>query len=163
MLILSLDPSLSSTGYAVIDSDTLKLVCKGKINTSAKDSTDDRIEQIITKLSFLPEAPHVILEDGFIGKNAKTGLQLSELRGAIIFYFRQQKHVVVHRQPSEIRKDFGLPGNAKKEQVAEEVLKYYPYLEAQIGPYSDKANKQKTSDIYDAISIGLSYILNLKE
>jgi hypothetical protein len=70
---------------------------------------------------------------------------------------------VIHQQPSEIRKNFGLPGNAKKEQVATEVLKYYPYLDSQIGPYSDKANKQKTSDIYDAISIGLSYILNLKE
>ena len=163
MLVLSLDPSLSSTGYAIIDSDTLKLICKGKLNTSSKDTTDDRIEQIVNRLNFLPEAPHVILEDGFIGNNAKTGLQLSELRGAIIFNFRQRNCIVVHRLPSEIRKNFGLSGNAKKEEVSKEVLKYYPYLETQIGPYSDKANKQKTSDIYDAISIGLSYILNLKE
>ncbi len=69
----------------------------------------------------------------------------------------------MHRQPKEIRKNFGLSGAAKKEEVAQEVLKYYPFLEQQIGPYSDKNNKQKTSDIYDAISIGLSYILNLEE
>ena len=151
MLILSLDPSLSSTGYAVIESDTKKLVCKGKINTSAKDPTDDRIEQIITKLSFLPESSHVILEDGFIGKNAKTGLQLSELRGAIIFYFRQQKRTVVHQLPSEIRKNFGLPGNSKKEQVAEEVLKYYQLATQIVG-------KEQTTNQF--FRIGASRLTN---
>ena len=54
--------------------------------------------------------------------------------------------------------NFGLPGNAKKEEVANAVLSIYPNLLEEIGPYSDKSNKQKTSDIYDSISIGLSYI-----
>ena len=163
MVILALDPSLSSTGYAVIESDTRRLVCKGKINTSTKDSTDDRIQEIIYRLSFLPEASHIVLEDGFIGANIQSGLKLAELRGALIFHYKYIKKEVVHRQPKEIRKNFGLSGAAKKEEVAQEVLKYYPFLEQQIGPYSDKNNKQKTSDIYDAISIGLSYILNLEE
>lgn len=163
MVILSLDPSLSSTGYAVIESDTKRLVCKGKINTSSKDTTDDRIQEIILRLSYLPEASHIILEDGFIGANVQSGLKLAELRGALIFYYRYNNKTVVHQQPKEIRKNFKLSGAAKKDEVAQEVLKYYPFLEQQIGPYSDKNNKQKTSDIYDAISIGLAYILNLEE
>ena len=166
MNILALDPSLSSTGFAVIDSISKKLIVESKITTVNKDNTDTRIQTILNKLILIAEVYNVqdvILEDGFIGKNAKTGLQLSELRGAIIFYFKYQKHKVIHQLPSEIRKNFGLPGNSKKEDIAKEVLKYYPNLEEEIGPYSDKANKKKTSDIYDAISIGLSYIINLKE
>ncbi len=166
MNVLALDPSLSSTGYAIIDSTNNRLITKGRVTTSSKDDTDTRVQIILRQLIWIVENRNiqdVILEDGFVGKNAKTGLQLSELRGAIIFYFKRNKHVVVHQLPSENRKNFKLPGNAKKEEVAKEVLKYYPNLEQEIGPYSDKANKQKTSDIYDAISIGLSYIIQLKE
>ena len=163
MYILSLDPSLSSTGYSIIDSHTKELIQKGKINTSSKYNTDDRIQLIIKALEVLPSVPRVILEDGFIGVNGKTGMQLAQLRGALIAYYKYHNYIVIHQEPSEIRKNFGLKGNAKKDEVAQEVLKYYPTLIQEIGPYSDKANKQKTSDIYDAISIGLSYILNLKE
>jgi crossover junction endodeoxyribonuclease RuvC len=105
----------------------------------------------------------VILEDGFVGVNSQSSLKLAQLRGALIAYFKYQGRAVIHQLPSEIRKNFRLAGNANKEEVAKEVLKYYPFLTEQIGPYSDKANKNKTSDIYDAISIGLSYVINLKE
>ena len=166
MYVFSLDPSLSSTGYAVIESTTNKLITKGRITTSTKDDTDTRIQYILQTLIWISENHNVqdiILEDGFVGFNAGGSLKLAELRGAIIAYYKYKKYTVVHRQPKEIRKNFGLSGSAKKEEVANEVLKYYPELQQEIGPYSDKANKQKTSDIYDAISIGLSYILQLKE
>jgi crossover junction endodeoxyribonuclease RuvC len=93
----------------------------------------------------------------------RSSLKLAELRGALIAYFKYNGCEVIHQPPKEIRKRFGLKGNATKEEVSKEVLKYYPYLEYDIGPYSDKPNKRKTSDIYDAIATGLSYVLNLKE
>ena len=167
MLILSLDPSLSSTGFAIIDDSNKVILHKGKYNTSSKDgTTDDRIQIILHhlhSLCCLYNIKIVVLEDGFVGKNMQSSLALSALRGAIIAYFRWNYFKVIHNQPKEIRKNFGLKGNATKEEVSQEVLKYYPNLENDIGPYSDKANKNKTSDIYDAISIGLSYILNLEE
>lgn len=162
MIVLAIDPSLSSTGYAVIDSDK-KLICKGKINVSQKETTDERVFQIINKLNYLPKADYIIFEDGFVGKNVQGSLKLAELRGAIIFNFKSQQIPVIHQQPKEIRKNFGLSGNAKKEEVANKVQEYYPFLQEQIGPYSDKQNKDKTSDIYDAISIGLSFVINQKE
>ena len=163
MFVLGLDPSLSSTGYAIIDTDTKQLIYKGKINTTNKLSTDDRILTIIYELEKLPVVFNIILEDGFIGVNKDTGIQLAQLRGALIAYYKYKGYNVIHQQPSEIRKNFGLKGNTKKEEVAEEVLKYYPNLENEIGPYSDKQNKNKTSDIYDAISICLSYIIHIGE
>ena len=162
MKVLALDPSLSSTGYAILN-ESKELIDKGKINTSPKYSTDDRILKIITILDEFSGIDVVVLEDGFVGFNAQGSLKLAELRGAIIFFHKYNCKEVIHMQPKEIRKKFGLKGSAKKDEVAERVLEYYPYLESEIGPYSDKANKDKTSDIYDAISIGLSYIINLEE
>lgn len=161
MNLLSIDPSLSSTGYAIIDNETYEILEKGRITTNNKLHTDDRVISIISSLIKVQQKYNVdtiILEDGYVGFSAKTSLQLSELRGAIIAIFKYKNMNVAHRMPSEIRKNFGLQGNAKKEEVADAVLKIYPQLLEEIGPYSDKANKKKTSDIYDAISIGLSYI-----
>lgn len=166
MKILALDPSLSSTGFALFNTKTKKeLITQGKITTNNKDSRDVRIQNIIYLLSseFKTDLDAVILEDGYVGTNASSSLKLAELRGALIFFYKYNNIDVIHRLPTEIRKNFGLKGNAKKEDVAKEVLKYYPKLINDVGPYSDKANKQKTSDIYDAISIGLSYIIHLKE
>ena len=64
--------------------------------------------------------------------------------------------------PSEIRKTLGCGGNAKKEDVAQAIVNMYPDNKKLdiIGPYSDKQNKNKTSDIYDAISIGVAFVKN---
>lgn len=156
-MLLALDPSLSSTGYAVFDND--KIFNKGRYQTTADQDTDTRILNIT---SFVKELLYnvdvAILEDGFVGFSRKTSLQLAQLRGALINTLLSNSIKVIHQQPKLIRKNFGLSGNAKKEEVANRVLLLYPNLLNEIGPYSDKAGKNKTSDIYDAISIGLSYI-----
>ena len=50
MNVLALDPSLSSTGYSIIDSKTKKILVKGKIKTKRTtiniNCTDDRIQEI---------------------------------------------------------------------------------------------------------------------
>lgn len=164
MVIVGLDPSITSTGYALIDSDDKHIIKCGRIRTSPKNSTNERIMFIIKELEFIYsiylanicEIQSVMFEDGFIGPNKKGSLDLAELRGALMAY-HSYKHLEVYRkQPTAIRKQFGLPGNAKKDEVAKKVSKLYPNLEEEIGPYSDKNNKYKTSDVYDAISIALA-------
>lgn len=163
--ILALDPSLSCTGWAVFSADeNVFPVCnkyspKKKITKNDSD-TDDRILDIVTYILSLARTysiKEVILEDGFIGASKKTGLQLAQLRGAIIYGLMTEGYKVCHMYPSEIRKAFGLSGNAKKDEVAKAVCKMYNGIENIIGPYSDQNNKKKTSDIYDAISIGVAY------
>lgn len=165
--ILAVDPSLTSTGYALLDADTDKIIAKGKINVSKDYNVDTRIQLIVHELSMVltnnlknvkSDLLCLTMEDGFVGTNARGSLNLAELRGAIIFYFMENGFEVFHNKPSEIRKNLGLKGNAKKEEVAARIQEIYPDLEKDIGPYSDKNNKGKTSDIYDAISIGLSYL-----
>ena len=102
----------------------------------------------------------MILEDGFSGTNLKTGLQLATLRGAIIATFRLENLQVDHLKPTQIRQMLECGGKASKEEVAKVVTDTYqgnPVFD-KIGPYSDKQNKNKTSDIYDAISIGMAFI-----
>lgn len=167
--ILSIDPALSTTGFSVIDFDTTELIHVNKFTTSSKNSDDFRINEIVTKLfSVAATYPvtEIILEDGFGGPNQRTALQLATLRGAIIGVFQFNRYGVYHMQPSAIRKALGCGGNAKKEQVAQTIIDIYgadhPIIK-KIGPYSDKQNKDKTSDMYDSIGIGLGYIKTFKK
>ena len=88
--ILALDPSLSSTGYALINSEDLSILTKGRIITKKDkvfDNTDDRIQDIVYFFNDYPifnDLDAVILEDGFIGKNIKGSMNLAQLRGALI-------------------------------------------------------------------------------
>lgn len=163
-LILSIDPALSTTGYAIINEDTLEIVHCNKITTSRMVSEDDRVSKIVYILVDIANKYSVkciTLEDGFLGVNAKTSLQLAKLRGAIIGVFKYLNFEINYRLPKQIRKTFGCKGNAKKDEIAQCVINMYgkdSQTIKSIGPYSDKQNKDKTSDIYDAISIGISYI-----
>ena len=166
--VLAIDPALSTTGYAVINMNTLELAYINKFTTSPKNSDDFRINEIVAKLfSIAIQYPikYIVLEDGYMGANARTAIQLATLRGAIIGTFSFNKYIVHHMLPSQIRKILGCGGNAKKEQVAEKITKLYPNNKKLdiIGPYSDKQNKNKTSDIYDAISIGVAFAKSLKD
>lgn len=165
--ILAIDPALSTTGYAVINMRTLDLVYINKFVTSSKNTDDFRINEILTKLFCIASQyniKHIVLEDGFLGVNARTSIQLATLRGAIIGAFMLHRYDVCHMLPTQIRKAFGVGGNAKKEQVATAVTEMYKGNKKLdiIGPYSDKQNKDKTSDIYDAISIGVAFIKNYR-
>lgn len=160
--VLAIDPALSTTGYAVINMNTLEIAYINKFTTSPKNSDDFRINEIVTKLFHIASQypiKDVILEDGYLGPNARTCMQLSTLRGAIIGTFSFCKYSVNHLLPSQIRKEFGVGGNASKEQVAAAVTAMYKGNKKLdiVGPYSDKQNKDKTSDIYDAISIGVAF------
>ena len=165
--IISIDPALSVSGYAVICKDDCDLMYASKIITSPKNYEDDRINDIVKKL-FGTAARYnirdVVLEDGFLGKNPKTSIQLATLRGAIIGTFSYMGYHVAHMLPSEIRKELGVGGNAKKEDVAKKIMEIYgeENILRRIGPYSDKHNKDKTSDIYDAVGTGVAYVRKVK-
>lgn len=165
--ILSIDPSLSSTGYSVINAETRQILLSSRYVTKPSIPENERIKNIVLKLYdvFLDEIciGEVAMEDGFISSaNVKSGMQLAKLRGSIITYFSINSIPVYTQEPSETRKNLGLKGNAKKEEVANKILELYPELVNIIGPYSDKANKDKTSDMYDSVCIGIAH-LNKKQ
>ena len=95
--ILSIDPSLSSTGYSIINADTREIIECCRYITKPTIPENTRIKNIVMELdnifvrhnccNTIP-IKEIALEDGFSHtKNLKTGLQLSKLRGAIICHF----------------------------------------------------------------------------
>ena len=168
-MVLALDASISSTGYAVMSNESGYVSDFGKITTKKNnkvDANEDEDNRIfyITKMikKIIEENPIsvVIMEAQHFGKNAKTAMQLSILRGAIMYMIKSQGLQIIYMQPASIRKNLMDDGSASKEEVANYIRKYYEYDERiqEIGEFNDKQNKSKNSDIYDAISIGLAHI-----
>lgn len=157
---IALDPSISSCGLCIMDYNG-KIYDTRKITSSKKDGdTNDRIKIILNGIETAgfncTFNIDLVMEDGFCGKNLKTGLTLAKLRGAILGRFPQFN--ICEYEPSAIRKALGLKGNASKEETAAEITFLYTEECNRIGPYSDKAGKNKTSDIYDAIAAGAAHL-----
>lgn len=159
--IFSIDASLRSTGWAVVDETGV--IATGKLTTSKSDNenVDETIVKITCDLIALAKeyhADYIGLEDGFVGKSGKTSLQLAGLRQSIITGFYLSGHAVISLHPSRIRSILMGKGNAGKEQVAEFIMNHYGHQKcvADLGPFIDRACKAKNSDMYDAIAIGLA-------
>ena len=106
MILLAIDPSLSSTGFAVFDEDG-KLIEYGKQTTGNKIIEEDRICKIANKIKTLIEKYKievVVMETQFFSKNAKTSMQLSRLRGAITYVCRGLNVDMKYLTPAEARK-----------------------------------------------------------
>lgn len=174
-MVLGLDASISSTGWAIVDSDNT-LVDFGKLTTkkdkNALDTNldDDRriyyIASEIGKLFFKHDITAVSMEAQFLGKNVKTAMQLSRLRGALMIICKVNGVDVEYPTPSEIRVNLMGKGNVTKEEVAD-YIRYlaYPHdsrIES-LGEFNDRQCKAKNSDMYDAISIGLAHNKKVKK
>lgn len=164
--ILAIDSSLSSTGYAIINFYTEDVILTGRIETDDKDTEDNRMIYISNKLKTfckLYNIEYSIMESQYYTVNAKTAMQLSRLRGAIMYSLRSNNIFIEYMLPTEIRKILLNKGNAKKEEVAKKIQEIYKdNPNVNLGEFNDKSNKKKNSDMYDAISIGVSYIRKKK-
>lgn len=158
-IILSLDLSLSSTGFSVLKND--EIIYYGKICTKSKDfnKSDEKrmfyISNIIQQIATEYEVKYVAIENTYTGINPKTSTVLAKLCGFVcrgLMDYKEDILIGIYMSTS-IRKGVVGVGNATKERVANYIRKYY----IDIGEYSDKQTKEqeKTSDIYDAIATGI--------
>lgn len=189
MVVLALDASLSSTGYALVRNDlallefgkltTKKQVVKKKKEepstkkkakprktieerTAEQVDEDNRIFYIASNIMELfdkYEIDAVTMEGQFSYQNVRTALQLSRLRGALMMACKLKGVELEYPEPSVIRENLMGKGDASKEEVAEYIMELYKDNEnvRALGPFNDKPNKGKNSDIYDAIADGVAY------
>lgn len=165
MRILALDASLSSTGYCVMD-DAMDIICCGKITTKSKDLFSKRLNIICGECESLIndyKVDRVIVEGQYVHRNKNTAMKLSRLFGALIYMASSNDIDIYVVEPSKVRRILLGDGDSCKEEIASYVESYYKNnkLLSGVGAYSDKSNKDKTSDIYDSISIGMSYITGI--
>lgn len=189
MMVLALDASLSSTGFAVVRNDFAlfefgKITTKKQVVKKKKEETttkkkakprktleeriaeqvdeDNRIFYISSNIMELFDKykiDAVTMEGQFAYQNVKTALQLSRLRGALMMACKLKGVSLEYPEPSVIREQLMGNGDATKEEVADYIIEMYKDNEnvKALGPFNDKQNKGKNSDIYDAIADGVAY------
>lgn len=176
MKVLTLDLSFTSTGYAVFEHgytssgipvlNRKNLIKCGKINPLCNNEKRMMyIYDYIHDLIIENRIDVIVIEDGFSGPNKKVGLQLSELRGCIKLLAMKEEKEFIAAPPQKVKKIICKDGPLTKEEVARKLCIHYGGNEVfdKIGPFSDKANKNKTSDIYDAIALYEYYKTTFKE
>lgn len=147
---MGIDPGLRKTGFSIIKTDSrLKILGYGVIKGKGK-SVPERIYSIYMGLKevldkFTPEV--LSIEKAFYGRNVRTLIDLSELRGAIILLFKMHSIPVFEYTPREIKQSLTGAGSAAKVQVA--------YMVNKIVDIQDDNIPQ---DAYDAIAAGICFI-----
>ena len=157
MIILSLDLSLSSTGWSMITDEEYIIACD-KICTDSKKNTEfERIQIVANEIKELIEEHSidiVVAEDQFFSKNPKTGLTLSKLMGAVIYVCMELEVSFNLLSPTQARKILTGDGKLKKEQMANYIRENY----IDLGEFIDRNCKAKNSDLYDALVINFAWL-----
>lgn len=167
--IIGIDPSISSTGYSIIESETKEIVKAGKItNKKLKGKTaplNDRIRKVVNDIireCKEYEVKVAYIENQFSGRNAKTTMMLCRLMGALIYGIESIGVLVFEMSPAYVRKVFAGSGDLSKEDIANIIINTYKEcsIVKELGEFIDRECNAKNSDIYDAISIGLAGIIS---
>jgi crossover junction endodeoxyribonuclease RuvC len=142
MRILGVDPSLRSTGYAIVEGDRKKqkVIEFGLIKTRSSESLEyslkhiaDSIEEIVRE----HEPDSLAIEDIFTARNNRVALQLGHVRGVVILISTRCGLQVFPYAATRIKETVAGYGRASKEQVQNMVVRTFGLTET---PPSDAAD-----------------------
>ena len=148
--ILGLDPSLSSTGWGIIEANNNRLsyIADGFIPTDAKLPIEQRLNIIYNTLceiikTYKPDEASI--EQTFLNSNPATSLKLSMARGVVILSAGSNHIPLNEYEPTKVKKATVGVGRAEKSQV-EAMVKI---LLGNIKP--------KNNDSSDALAIAITH------
>jgi crossover junction endodeoxyribonuclease RuvC len=123
LIILGLDPSLSSTGWGVIRSEGARIshVANGQIKTDPQASMPERLAALQTGLAqvIAAHAPtRAAAEEIFVNKNPQSTLKLAQARGAVLAACGTAGLAVNEHAARLVKKAVTGTGGAEKAQVA---------------------------------------------
>ena len=149
MRILGLDPSLSSTGWGVIEvnANRLQYVADGFIPTSPKMPIEERLDIIFNTLSEVIETYQPVeaaIEKTFLNSNPETSLKLSMARGVVILAAGHYHLPLFEFDPTKVKKTLVGVGHADKNQVETMVKIVLPGC------------KPKNNDSSDALAMAIT-------
>ncbi len=149
MRILGLDPSLSSTGWGVIEvnANRLHYVADGFIPTSPKMPIEERLDIIFNTLSEVIETYQPVeaaIEKTFLNSNPETSLKLSMARGVVILAAGHYHLPLFEFDPTKVKKALVGVGHADKNQVETMVKILLPGC------------KPKNNDSSDALAMAIT-------
>jgi len=122
MIILGLDPSLSSTGYGLIRAEGNRLthLANGQLKTDPKDPLPRRLAHLASQLDALlaDHAPDsAAAEEIFVNKNPQSTLKLAQARGVVLMTAARFGIEVAEYAARLVKKAIVGAGNADKAQI----------------------------------------------
>ena len=149
MRILGLDPSLSSTGWGVIEvnANRLHYVADGFIPTSPKMPIEERLDIIFNTLSEVIETYQPVeaaIEKTYLNSNPETSLKLSMARGVVILAAGHYHLPLFEFDTTKVKKALVGVGHADKNQVETMVKILLPGC------------KPKNNDSSDALAMAIT-------
>ena len=154
MIILGLDPSLSSTGYGLIRAEGNRLthLANGQLKTDAKEPLPQRLAHLATMLDALladhrPDA--AAAEEIFLNKNPQSTLKLAQARGVVLMIAARSGILVGEYAARLVKKAVVGAGNADKTQVHAMVQRLLPGVKI-AGP-----------DAADALAVAITHAHHL--
>lgn len=150
MRILSIDSSINSTGYAVIDEGGV-ILNYGTIKNNKKDDVVDKILNTERQLKDIFNdwnCEYIAIEKLalFRMNSTKTIQGLAGLYMCLLCEFRKKKYLVIEVYPSEWKSYCKIKGRKRQEQKLNSIR----YVKSIIGE-----DEEIGDDIADAICIGL--------
>lgn len=156
MRVLAFDPGYERLGVAVLEKQQGKeiLLYSNCVRTSAKLPFEERLRQLGTAAEELiekwnPEA--VALEEVFFEKNAKTAMQVAEVRGALMYIAARAKLKSYHYTPGEVKIAVTGYGGSDKKAIAAMVPKILRISEG-----------KRLDDELDAIAVGITCLASAR-
>lgn len=150
MRILGLDPSLSSTGWGIVEveNNRLRYVADGFIKTDPKLPIYDRLAVIHRALNEVIEAYHpqeAAIEQVFLNENPTSTIKLGMARGVVILAPALFGIPVCEYEPTKVKKAVVGVGRAEKSQVETMVKILLPGC------------KPKNNDSSDALAMAICH------
>ncbi len=150
MRILGLDPSLSSTGWAIIETENnrLRYVADGFIKTDTKKTIAERLAEILRTLKQVIELykpDEAAIEKVFLNSNAVSTIKLGMARGVVITAPALYNIPVTEYEPNKVKKAVVGVGHADKNQVEKMVQVLLPGC------------KPKNNDSSDALAMAICH------
>ena len=150
MRILGLDPSLSSTGWGVIEieNNRLRYVADGYIKTDPKMELPARLAVIHKTLADVIEAykpDEAAIEQVFLNDNPMSTIKLGMARGVVILAPALYNIPVCEYEPTKVKKALVGVGRAEKSQVETMFKVLLPGC------------KPKNNDSSDALAIAITH------
>ena len=155
MRILGLDPSLSSTGWGVIEveGNRLRYIADGFIKTDTKAKIADRlavIHKVLNEVIEVYKPDEAAIEYIFQNSNPVSTIKLAMARGVIILAPALYNIPVEEYEPNKIKKAVVGVGHADKSQVEMMMKILLPGC------------KPKNNDSADALAVAICHNNNRK-
>lgn len=156
MTILGIDPGYARVGWAIVESEKLKVKSEkfGCIETSRNTDSQDRLVSVYKEICALIKKykPDVLaVEELFFTSNAKTAFKVGEARGVVILAGAIQGLPVSSYTPLQVKIAVTGYGHADKPQVGRMIKAILKLKEM-----------PKLDDTVDAIAVALTHAFTKK-